>query len=233
MRAPPGAGAARLALGLAGWLACAGANAQWSGSVGIDSDHRFRGVSLSNAKPVGRAALNLDVAGGGYAGVSATRIESVYGERHVEVVPYAGWVVGAGRGLQVDLGATWAHVAGDAGYDYGQGYVGLLGDRWQLRLFYAPDYAGQGLPAAYAEVDLHAPVGADATVFAHAGLLAATRVPSPGASRTRPDLSLGGAVAFGDIELQLAWSGAARPGPDPPAYRGRRAGWLLGATFHF
>ena len=50
------------------------AHAQLGASVAVDSDYRFRGVTLSESGPTARASFNYDAANGCYGGASATRV---------------------------------------------------------------------------------------------------------------------------------------------------------------
>jgi uncharacterized protein (TIGR02001 family) len=49
------------------WLLALDAQAQLSGSAGVASNYMYRGISLSDDKPVARAALNYDDASGWFA----------------------------------------------------------------------------------------------------------------------------------------------------------------------
>ncbi len=63
-------GLAQLALGLALSLARP-AHAQFSGAVSLQSDYRYRGISLTERQPVVSLDLAYDHASGAYAGASA------------------------------------------------------------------------------------------------------------------------------------------------------------------
>jgi uncharacterized protein (TIGR02001 family) len=220
------------------WLAGAGASgsacAQLSGSVAVDSDYRIRGVSFSNSKPTLRAALNYDAANGAYLGASVARVESIYRERYVQATPYAGYALPVAPQRSLEFGLTYSHFAGDSGDDYAEAYVGLLAERWSARVFYAPDYFGRQVRTLYAEFNVHTVMNPVARLFAHAGLLASVGGNAASrASRTRTDLRLGAGFALGDVDLQLAWSGATRGGPEQTVYRGRRCAFVASASLSF
>jgi uncharacterized protein (TIGR02001 family) len=221
------------AIGLIGGLACASACAQLSGSVAFDTDYRVRGVSFSNSKPTLRAALNYDAAGGGYFGIAMARIESVYGDNYVQATPYAGhaWPIATQRSLE--LGVTHAHFAGDSSDDYAEVYAGLLAERWNVRVFYAPRYFGRRVRTLYAEFNVHTVLTPRARLFAHAGVLTPMGADTAAGSRVRADARVGAGLSLGVVDLQIAWSAGTRGGPEEAVYGGRRAAFVASASFAF
>ena len=214
-------------------MACTGAWAQLSGNVAVDSDYRVRGVSLSDSKPTLRAALNYDATDGWYLGGSAARVESVYGDRYVQTTAYAGYARRIAAQRSLEFGVTYSHFAGDSIDDYAEAYVGLLAERWNARVFYAPDYFGRSVRTLYAEVNLHTALTPVARLFAHAGVLAPIGGGAAAASRTRIDLRVGTGLSLGDVDLQFSWSGSSRGGPEQTVYRGRRSALVASASFFF
>lgn len=217
-------------------LCCAaGAHAQWSGSVTLMSDNRFRGVSLSDGQPDVRAGLGIDLAGGWYAGTSVTRAELWPDHRRPQWLFYGGrsGVWEAGRSWE--LGATRVHFASAGHYDYSEFYAGLLGPTVQARLYVSPDYFGRGLRSGYLELDGQWSLPLGVRALAHAGALAVSRGTGYDvyARRRRADLRLGLAHSLGEAELQLAWSAAQRGGPYPASYSGRAGGWVLSLSTFF
>ena len=65
-----------LRVGLALWLLlCAGAcRAQVAGSVGVVSDYRYRGMSLSDGRPAVQLSIDRDFAAGTYAGLMLSSV---------------------------------------------------------------------------------------------------------------------------------------------------------------
>ena len=92
--------------GLSALLACGSAQAQFSASVGVESDHRFRGVSLSDGEPDLRLSVAYDHASGVFAGASATRVEFMLGRHSVQLLGYAGYVTRGPIDLNAEVGAT-------------------------------------------------------------------------------------------------------------------------------
>ena len=224
----------RAVVGMGGWLACVGACAQLSGNVAVESDYRFRGVSLSNAKPTARLAANYDAATlRWYAGASAARVETAFGERYIQLVPYAGYVLPIGLQGTLDVGATYSHFIGESADDYAEAFVGLVAERWNVRLFYSPNYFGRHVRTLYLDLGVHTPLSPAARLFAQAGVLTSLDSAGRGVSRARSDLRVGAGFAAGDMDLQLAWGASSRGGPNQTVYGGRRTGFTASASFFF
>jgi uncharacterized protein (TIGR02001 family) len=225
----------RRALGPVALLLAGAAQAQLGATVGVESDYRFRGVSLSDSKPAWRLTVNHDFASGAYAGASATRVELARGDRYSQLVGYAGYVTRPLDGRSLEFGASFSHFTGDASYDYLEAYAGLLAERWSLRIHYAPDYFGRGVQVAYADANAHWPLNDRVRLFGHAGALVPVAGRSFGADdkRTRFDLRMGIGLNASAFDVQLAWVQASRGGPYPAVYGGRRSAWQLSALLSF
>jgi len=209
------------------------AHAQLSASLAADSDYRFRGVSLSESRPSLRTSFNYDAPNGCYAGASATRVELARGDRYAQLLGYAGCVVPAGVGHHVEAGATFSHFTGNSSYDFAEGDVGVLAQRWSARIHFAPDYFGRHVSATYAELDVHTLLNENFRLFGHVGAIARTGGNGGGASRTRADVRLGVGWVLDDLDLQVAWLAASRGGPYPAVYDNRRSAWVAAATYSF
>ena len=227
--------AVRSALASIALLLGGAAQAQLGATVSVDSDYRFRGVSLSDSKPAWRVTLNHDFASRAYAGVSATRVELARDDQYSQLAAYAGYVTPPLDGKALEFGASFSHFTGDSSYDYVEAYAGVLAEHWSLRLHYAPDYFGRGVQAAYVDAGAHWPLSEQLRVFGHAGALVplAGRSFGPDDRRTRLDLRLGIGMSVGSLDIQLAWVDATRGGPYPALYGGRRSTWQLGALLSF
>src|SRR5882757_2484062 len=82
--------------------------AQVSVTAVVESDYRFRGVSLTDGKPDFKLAIAYDHASGAYAGASVV-IGKNDGDSRVEALGYVGYLGFAkrtGAGLTWDVGAT-------------------------------------------------------------------------------------------------------------------------------
>lgn len=218
--------------GLACVLACACADARAEISLGIVSDYRYRGLSLTDGNPAAQAGFAWDHDENWYAGVFAasTRID---GERGLQVVSYLG------RGWRLDSGRSWEagiqYVAlTDQPGDYGEVYLGLVSDRWSARVYYQPDAFGNQGAAAYAEFDASIPLGERWRLLGHLGAGWQGDAPGNYIDGVRYDGRLGVGVAVGAVHLHLQRVVAERRG-GYPAYgldsNAADAGWVLGATW--
>jgi uncharacterized protein (TIGR02001 family) len=204
-------------------------HAQLGATVGVDSDYRFRGISLSDSHPALRASLDYDATNGWYAG--ATGAASLQ-QRYRVLLGYLGYAQRGVQGVGWELGVTGLHAVGAARYDSVEAYAGLLGEHWNLRVHYSPDDFGSGLQTAYTEFDVSAPIQPGLRWLAHAGVLRIVGGhPSDGVQAWRGDWRLGIGVALDPFDLQFAWVGAGRGGPPIHGARGGR--WVLSATFAF
>jgi uncharacterized protein (TIGR02001 family) len=209
-------------------------HAQLAGNVAVDSDYRFRGVSLSNSKPTLRLSINYDSPNSWYSGASLARAESEQGESYAQTVVYGGYTAHMNQGKSVEVGATFSHFIGDSPDDYGEAYVALLAERWNVRIFYAPDYFGRDLRTVYAEVNAYTTLNFNMRIFGHLGALAASGVVNSIDSKTRIDTRIGAGFVTGDIDVQLAWTAATPRGPDHTIYGGgHRAAIVASASVSF
>ncbi len=211
-------------------LACFGADVRAEVSLGIVSDYRYRGVSLSDGDPALQAGAVLNRDDGWYAGLFAasTRIGDARG---LHLVSYAGraWRLDSGRSWEAGLQYV-ALTSPDE--DHGELYLGLVSDRWNARLYYQPEPFGDGA-AAYVEVNARYPLGERWSLLGHVG--AAWRGdPGPYADGTYYDGRFGVGVSLGAFDLHLQRVLTARSGGylayglDADA---GDAGWVLGATW--
>ena len=206
-------------------------NWQWAASLGVNSDYRFRGVSLSDEHPSLHAAFSLDHASGAYGGAALNTTELEPGERRPQWQAYGGYAMTLAQGLSGELGGVLARISGESGYDYGECYLGLAAQRWSARLYYSPDYLGRGWASLYGELGASLPLGERLRLFGHAGALhALDENPIGVRPATRYDASVGVALFIESFELRLAWVGTSH---SYAAYPQRRNTAVLGATLAF
>lgn len=231
--AEPGRAAGRAALTAALLLvSCASsaqAQLQIGGSLAVETDYRFRGISLSDEQPDARASIVLDHAGGAYAGASITAVKFPAYPRGAGLLAYGGYTAALTGTLRWEAGATWSHYPGDTSfYDYGEVYVGLLAPRWSLRGYYAPDYFGLGERTVYLEANGSRPIALAWQLIGHLGVLQ----PTDG-SAARFDVRLGAVWRVGEVDLQLAWVGVRGGHIYPSGYGQRDDTLVLGAAWSF
>jgi uncharacterized protein (TIGR02001 family) len=221
------------ALLVVGLLLATAARAQLGATIAVDSDYRYRGVSLSDSKPSGRLTLNYDAPERWYAGASVTRAVLTPIESYNQLLGYAGGSTSVGDGRDLELGVDGSHFSGISGYDFAEAFVGLLAERWSARLYLAPDYYGRHVSVVYSELNAHVPLDAQSRLFAHAGALVPVRGATGEADRTRVDLSLGAGLALRAWDLHVALVGASAGGPYPAVANGRQAAVVVGASYSF
>lgn len=229
-------------------LLAGAAHGQVSGSLTLDSDYRFRGVSVGEGRPAARAGVNYDAAGGWYAGGSFTRAQYASGSRYSQVTAYGGRVVALTPALNLDAGATYWWFSGGGGYNFAEAYAAVMSREWSMRVNYSPNYFRDGFRTLYFDATAHRLITDTWRVFVHAGALVRVS-PRPAAvdyysdysyntgpepTRTRWDVRAGiGWNVTDDIDLQLAWARASRNGPIPATREGVRGGWVGSATWSF
>lgn len=148
------------------------AQADLSGSVGLQSAYHYRGQAPGDSGLVPQLTLNLDGAGGWYVGGYASGVR-IGGLNGYKVQAYAGYARRLGSGSSWSWEAGCSHV----GYtqlhvnDFQECYGGLSGERFSTRLYYAPRYLGYPARTLYGEVSLFYPLHPRVNLIAHAGLL--------------------------------------------------------------
>lgn len=206
------------------------AQAQFGGSLSLQSDQRFRGVSQSGERPQARLSLGYDGVGGWYGGALLGEMRFDERRRSALVLTYLGRVVPLGMALHGEAGAILTQFPGVTGYGYGELYVGLGGQRWGTRLYASPDYFGRGHTSLYAELELNGPLAPGWQLFGHLGALQGRKGMS---QAVRLDLRAGLAWRLPACELQLALVASSRGGPYPTVYEQRRAAPVLGLSLPF
>lgn len=215
------------------------ARADVGGTVSLLSDARERGVSYSDGHPGAQLGLAWDGSAGWYAGAALAPVRYDADRRGAWLRLYGGRVVGLTPGLDGEAGIVLHRFESLSRYDFAEAYVGVLGERWSLRLHHAPDYYGSGQRSWYGEVNGRLPLAPGWAAVGHAGVLWAqgvSRWPQYGAAHgpTRIDLRAGASLQLGaSAELQLAWVSVSRGGPALWADTRRRRTAVLGLTAAF
>lgn len=207
-------------------------NAQWSGSVALVSDYRYRGVSLSDERPAAQAAATYDHASGAYAGLFLSSVRFAGdGARGLQTLAHAGYARRLGSSLAADAGITYSTFTRPRTADYAEYHVGVADTRWSARAFFAPRYFGGAYSAAYAELNVTPLREGDLVPLFHVGVLRAS-VPRYYGPRYRWDGRVGLAFNRDLYSAQLSWGSASH---ENSAY-GRRqdkSAWALRLTRWF
>jgi uncharacterized protein (TIGR02001 family) len=216
-------------------LVSSAAQAQFGGGIAIESDNRFRGVSLNDGRPDLRLSLSYDHDSGVFAGAAATQVEFMRGRNALQLLGYAGYVARVSAGLGAELGVTSSTFSGNTRYDYSEVFAGVSNERWSMRAYYAPRYFGFDQATVYVELGANTVLTPRLRAFGHAGaLMTLGGVPGEDGRRIRNDLRVGlGFSAAAAVDVQLAWVTATRGGPYVVEYGNRRSAFVLSAQFSF
>ncbi|MGM9484479.1 TorF family putative porin [Roseateles sp. NT4] len=218
------------------WACAGGAWADIGGTLSLQTDARERGMSYSANKPSAQLGLAWDGDAGWYGGAQLghARFSQHQG---AALQLYGGRVFGVAPGLDGEAGVVAHAYENVSSYDYQEVYAGLLGERWNLRAYFSPDYYGIGQRSLYTEFNLRWPLAPRLAALGHVGLLHGSgEPPSYVESRgsTRLDLRVGASWQLGaSSELQLVWIAAGRGGPYTWTDATRRRTVVLGLTTAF
>lgn len=208
------------------------ARAQISGSIGIQSDYRFRGISLTDRQPVVTVDVAYDHPSGLYAGATAIG-EGQDGVRALGFIEYAGYATPKIGPVSLDVGVNNQNLSeyADKIYplNYSELYVGVVGAHLSAHLYYSPNYFRAGVNTLYLSVDGAMKPAENWRLFGHLG----STQPAGGPTGRRPryDLRAGVARQFGSLELQASLT-ATSPNP-PPRTPPERAALMVGASWFF
>lgn len=210
------------------------ARAQLSATLGVQSDYRYRGISLSSGLPAATLDLAYDHPSGFYAGASAIGAIGKDGRaKSLGFIEYLGYATPRRGGVSWDVGVNNQDLAyyADKRYPlrYSEVYAGVVGDFLSAHLHYSPNYTRPGYGALYAEVDGSAKPAEHWRLFAHLG----TTIPVGETEnrRQRWDARAGVARQLGPIELQASVTATT---PDPPGLTPHhRTALVVGASWFF
>jgi uncharacterized protein (TIGR02001 family) len=178
--------------------------AQLSSSLSVDSDYRYRGVTLSRDRPAVRLNLAYDRSGGAYGGVSVIGMrDDQYGDLDLSYVGYTGYVWQPAQGPAWEAGVSATHIRDGSTYNYAEIYGGLITQNFTARVYYSPHYYGSRMHTLYSEFSTAKRLSPNLRAFLHAGML----TPLSGVHRhERYDVRAGLAVSLSHYEIQAAWS---------------------------
>jgi uncharacterized protein (TIGR02001 family) len=137
-------------------LVPAPAAAQLAGSVGLDSDYRLRGYSLTGNDPALSAQISYDESSGLYFSLSALT-ELGHGTRFLGVIGNAGYAKRLSEHVTVDGGVIRSQIRSasqyNAGYKYTEVYAGAFVGPISGRIYYSPDYRNGDQSTLYGELE--------------------------------------------------------------------------------
>ncbi|HXA47901.1 MAG TPA: TorF family putative porin [Burkholderiaceae bacterium] len=212
-------------------------NAQISGNATIVSDYRYRGVSLSQGRPVAQVDVGYDNPNGWYAGILASGVKLDYTETE-QYVAYTGYAGKFLSGMNWEAGASDVRFVGESGYNYAEEFIGLTSDHFNGRVYFSPSYFDHDAHTVYAELNAAYPFQDHFQLLAHIGLLYTLRVdngpPSPPDVPSRYDGRVGVNVKVVDWNVQLAWVALQKRSTQYPHYDDRNPhAIVLGVSYAF
>lgn len=179
---PPGAAGARRILVrvffglLLGLILIEPAEAQVTGSIGIDSDYRLRGNSLSDGRPTLSAEANYDDPSGAYFSLSGLT-ELTRNRRFLGVIGNLGYAKRVSERVTLDIGLLRSQIRAavpDApGFKYTEVYAGAYVGPITGRIYYSPDYRRGGQSTIYGELEAGIEPLPNWRLMGHVGLLTA------------------------------------------------------------
>jgi uncharacterized protein (TIGR02001 family) len=183
----------------------AGAQADISGSVALQSEYRYRGQNPGKGSAVPQLTVNVDGVAGWYLGgfASAMTIGALEGYKLQGYAGYAqrmrsggSWEAGCSRITYTQLHDT----------DFSECYAGLSFERGSTRIYYSPKYFGYPARTMYAEASAFYPVHPRFNLIAHAGVLhnlsGGYWAGIPTSSRI--DARIGVGIPFGNWTMQIS-----------------------------
>lgn len=206
------------------------ARADVGATLSLQSDARERGLSYSGNRPMALAGVAWDGRDGWYAGALLTHARFDAQRRGPWLKAYGGRVFELAPGLDGEVGLLANRFGNPSHYDFAEAYAGLLGERWQARLYHSTDYYGSGRRSLYAEFNQRWPLGRQWQLQGHVGVLSGQGIYPNGDSSRRVDLRAGLGWSPGVYDLQLAWVAAGRGGPNTWAESTRRRAVVLSVT---
>lgn len=212
----------------------ASAEAQFTGTVSVVSDYRFRGVSLSQQKPAAQANVGYDDPSGWYGGVFGSTVELASGSATTgQAVAYLGMVTPTGGGFHWEVGAAYSAFSDGRRYDYGEVYTGITSPNFHARAHYSPDYFGLERGSFYGELNGTHPLGDGFVMFGHIGVLVPVGHDGDRYTNTvrNPiDVRAGFALDVAGFSLQLAWVGTNGTGGLYPVYGTQRRNTVVASV---
>jgi uncharacterized protein (TIGR02001 family) len=218
------------------FAAAAPALAQVTGSVGLDSDYRLRGYSLSNDRPAASAQVSYDDPSGLYLSVLGLA-ELGRDTRFLGVVANAGYAKRLKHHLTIDGGVLRSQIraasAERLSFEYTEIYAGASAGPITGRIYYSPDYRSGSQSTLYGEIEGGFEPLRNWRLAAHVGLLTYLNSASfYEAGDTHKDWRVSLVRQLGKFEVHAAVSGGV-----PYAYSGYRVhkkfAFTVGSSFSF
>jgi uncharacterized protein (TIGR02001 family) len=204
------------------------AHAQLSFSGSLESEYRFRGVSLSNSRPVVSVSAAYDHPSGAYAGVSALGQDTAHdGLRTLGFLEYAGYAIrptptGPSFDIGVDNENLSEYTTREYRLAYTEVYAGASYGGVSSHVYYSPDYFKSGAGSIYIDLNSAYRLNDDWQLTAHGGVSTPMGRYAYLSKYEHYDLRFGVSRRFRNLEAQVAWTGG-WPGPQVSTQASRPA----------
>jgi uncharacterized protein (TIGR02001 family) len=206
------------------YATCAGA--QFTATVSVVSDYRFRGVSLSRQRPAAQFDIGYDDPTGWYGGVFVSTVE-LAGQSATtgQAVGYLGVVSPIADGFHWDVGVAYSAFSSLREYDYAEVHTGITSQDFNARIHYSPDYFGIAHGSFYGEVNASHRLGGGFALRGHLGILMPVGHGDDqytNTVRNPVDARAGIAIDVAGFDVQVAWVGTNGNGSLYPVYGTQR-----------
>lgn len=200
------------------------------------SDYRFRGLSLSDGRPVGILDLSYDAPNGLYGALSGSLVATRHdGVKPLRLALNGGYAKRVSHDLTADVGivhSRYSEYSGlTSGRAYTEFYAGLSEGAVGARFSVSPNYLGPARWTLHGELNGHTDLGSNFVVDATIGALVPLRRAAYGPTlRAQWDARLGIARRIGAVSLHAA---VAARGPHSDIYGGgghRRTALIVGIS---
>jgi uncharacterized protein (TIGR02001 family) len=180
-----------------------------SGNLGVTTDYRFRGESLSNRLPAAQGGVDFDHSSGLYIGGFASTVRFNQAKTDFIGQLYGGYARKLNEGVFAEVGAVrYAYLQHlPQGGDFTEGYAGLSTEQASVRLYGTTSYFGSGAPAGYLEGSASRSLWSPLRGSLHLGFLftgAADNIYSEFYRARRLDARAGVAFEYSGFQVELS-----------------------------
>jgi uncharacterized protein (TIGR02001 family) len=212
--------------------------AQFGGTVGVDSDYRLRGYSLTGGDPALSVQATYDHPSGAYANLAGIADLGGSEVRFMGVLANVGYARRLSSHVTIDGGLLRSQIRASSryrqSYHYTEIYAGAAVGRVVGRIYYSPDYRSHGVSTLYGELETGFEPARDWRVSGHVGsLLYLTDAPYREAGSTHQDWRISVARRLGRMEIHSAFSGGGPGVRYYGYYRTEKAAFTVGASVSF
>jgi uncharacterized protein (TIGR02001 family) len=125
-----------------------------TGNIAWTTDYRFRGESLSDRLPELQGGIDFGHSSGIFAGVFASGVRTTSPQTYLIAQLYGGYAHSLADGVVGEAGVVrydYWHSLVSYSANYTEGFVGVAGEHWNLRLYGTDSYFNSGAAGGYLE----------------------------------------------------------------------------------